>query len=350
MVDPHTARAAAIWTDLEAPSFFTSWGWIGTWLACVPADQPVQLLVVRDGGRIVAAGCFGEHRTMRRGFVPIRSLHLNTTGTQRFDELIVEYNGLTGSEPTLLALLDRLCEDVAWDELVLPGVREESFGGIAELDGRYRLAFDRKSPVYFVDLEPVRAKGYLPLLSSNTRNQVKRAQKTAGATTLDVARDPAEAIEIYEELRALHTAVWRERGHPGAFTDPWIDRFHRRLIATRFPAGEIQLLRVRSGAVTHGCLYNFVWRGRVLQYQTGFRPTTDSKDKPGYVCHTAAIEHCAAMGMGVYDFLAGEHRYKDSLSTGNAQLVWAKVQRRRLRFALEDRLVDLVRNMRNRSS
>jgi len=350
LVDPYSSRAAAIWTDLDAPSFFTSWGWIGTWLACLPSDRRVQLLVVRERGGIVGAGCLGEHRTLRRGVVPIRSLNLNSTGVQRFDELVIEYNGLTGAEPPLLALLDQLSAMTGWDELALPGVREDSFGGIAALEGRYRLAIERRSPVYFVDLEAVRAKGYLPLLSSNTRTQVKRAQKTAGSITLEVAQDAGHAIEIYEELRALHTAGWRERGQPGAFTDPWIDRFHRRLIATRFHAGEIQLLRVRSGAVTHGCLYNFVWRGRVLQYQTGFRPSTDSRDKPGYVCHTAAIEHCAATGVGIYDFLAGDHRYKDSLSTGNAQLVWCKVQRPRWRFALEDRLVDLVRSVRNKRS
>ena len=63
-----------------------------------------------------------------------------------------------------------------------------------------------------------------------------------------------------------------------------------------------------------------------------------------------SIEHGAATGLGVYDFLAGDHRYKDSLSTGNGQLVWCKVQRPRWRFSLEDRLVDLVRSVRNRRS
>lgn len=348
MVNPYSARAADVWTSLPAPSFFTSWGWIGTWLAALP-HRNVQLVVLREGSHVVAAGCLGELRTFRRGVVPIRSLHLNSVGIERFDDLIIEYNGFTGREPRLLDLLDRLAGELAWDELVLPGVRESSFGGIADLEGRYRLVFERRSPVRFVDLEASRAKGYLAQLSSNTRQQVKRAQKIAGAVTLDVARDPAEAIAVYDELRVLHTAMWRDKGHPGAFTDPWVDRFHRQLIASRFSAGEIQLLRVRTGAITHGCLYNFVWRGRVLQYQTGFRPAADSKDKPGYVCHTAAIEHCAASGLSVYDFLAGDHRYKDSLSTGNAELVWCKVQRPRWRFALEDRLVDLVRHVRRRS-
>ncbi len=345
------AGAEAAYREIDAPSFFTSWGWIGNWLACLPADRAPRLLIARqaswspgarDGDRI-GIGCLAERRTLRRGVVPIRSLHLNVTGVPRLDELTIEYNGLAGHEPPLADLLAAL--PGSWDEVELPGVLETAFGGLAVPD-RYRLVVERRSPVYFVDLETVRTKGYLAQLSSSTRSQVRRAQKAAGAITLELAGDPAHAIAIYDELRALHTAQWRERGHPGAFTDPWIDRFHRRLIATRFPAGEIQLARVRSGTATLGCLYNFVWRGRVLQYQTGFRPSTDSRDKPGYVCHTAAIEHCAAAGLAVYDFLAGDHRYKDSLSTGNTSLLWVRVQRKRWRFALEDRLVELVRTVR----
>ncbi len=348
LADPYAPQIAAMWSGLEARSYFTSWGWISTWLACLPSDRAPRALIVRDGDR-VGIGCLGERRMLRRGVMPVRSLHLNTTGVPRLDELTIEYNGLAGAEPPLADLLVGLDRLQTWDELALPGVPDDVFGGLAAVPAGYRLVVGNRSPVCFVDLEAVRARGYLPQLSSGTRSQVRRAQKAAGAITLEVARDPAEAIAIYDELRVLHTAQWRERGHSGAFTDPWIDRFHRRLILDRFEAGEIQLIRVRTGAATLGCLYNYIWRGRVLQYQTGFRGSVDARDKPGYVCHTAAIEHCAHSGHAVYDFLAGDHRYKHNLSTRNTHLVWCTVQRSRWRFALEERVVKLVRTVRNQS-
>lgn len=348
LFDPYSRDAARIWASVEAPSFFTSWGWIENWLACLPADQVPRLAVFRDGDR-VGVGCLGHRQLLRRRVIPTRSLHLNTTGVQRLDDLIIEYNGLAGSEPSLDAFLAALPEP--WDEVVLPGIRESSFGsGLATLGDRWRVEIERTSPVYHVDLAAVRKDGYLAQLSSSTRSQVRRAQKAAGAIEVEIARTAAHAIEIYEELCALHIAQWRARGKPGAFADAWLDRFHRRLIATRFDAGEIQLVRVRTGAATLGCLYNFVYRGRVLQYQTGLRGSEEGKDKPGYVCHTAAIEHCAAAGLEVYDFLAGDHRYKKSLSTGNDTLLWCKVQRPRWRFALEDKLLELVRTVRSKRS
>jgi hypothetical protein len=45
-----------------------------------------------------------------------------------------------------------------------------------------------------------------------------------------------------------------------------------------------------------------------------------------------------------YDFLAGGSRYKQSLATDARQLVWFRIQKPRLRFALED----LARAVRDR--
>jgi CelD/BcsL family acetyltransferase involved in cellulose biosynthesis len=344
LIDPRDAER--IWAELSPPSFFTSWGWIENWLACLPSDHTTHLAVVRDGDRI-GAGLLGELRVLRRGVIPIRSLHLNGCGVQRFDDVIIEYNGFIGAEPALrdlLAALPRGC-----DELELPGVRESAFGGLVVDGTGWSFEVEKRSPAYFVDLEAARG-GYLAKLSSQTRSQIRRAQKAAGTLAVEVATDLAQAISIYDELCALHIAQWRARGHPGAFADPWLDRFHRRLIAKRFAAGEIQLVRVRAGTSTLGCLYNFVWGGRVMQYQTGFRGSDDARDKPGYVCHTATIEHCASQGFAVYDFLAGDHRYKRSLSTGNDTLLWCRVRRPRWRFKIENRLVSLVRAVKSRSS
>jgi CelD/BcsL family acetyltransferase involved in cellulose biosynthesis len=170
------------------------------------------------------------------------------------------------------------------------------------------------------------------------RAQLRRAQRGFGELSLDVAADEREAADIYGELVRLHGLRWRARGQPGAFADPWFDRFHRRLIAERFRHGEIQLLRLRAGATTLGCLYNLVAGGRVLFYQSGLESFADPHLKPGYLCHAAAIRHNAAAGHAVYDLLAGASRYKQSLATDEVELVWARIQRPLCRFAIEERV------------
>src|SRR5262249_11203404 len=151
-----------------------------------------------------------------------------------------------------------------------------------------RVRNDGRVPAPTVDLEKVRgAVDYLKLLGGSTRSQIRRSQKLYGARgklALEVAASLDQARSMFDELVALHRHGWRGRGEAGASL-PFVHDFPRRLIGRRFTAGEIQLLRVRAGDTTVGCLYNFVSRGEVLFYQSGLAYETDGKLKPGLVCH-----------------------------------------------------------------
>ncbi|MBL9013553.1 MAG: GNAT family N-acetyltransferase [Myxococcales bacterium] len=345
LVDFRSPEVERIWRDLDdqaSRSFFTSWGWMENWLACLPRDEAPELAVLRDQARPVSAFFLRRAARVRLGVVKSRALYFNITGNRQLDELVVEYNGLVGREVSIGVLMDSLPLD--WDELFLPALRPDAFGGLSELVFRgFKVRIERTVPVHFVELARVREQGYLKLLGGQTRSQVKRAQREAGDVKLELASDVASALAIYEEMVQLHQASWKARGEPGAFADPWFDRFHRRLIAKRFAHGDIQLLRLSNQHGPIGALYNFVHRGKVLQYQSGFASFENKHLKPGFLAHTAAIEHAAAAGREVYDFLAGDVRYKKSLGTASTQLTWAKVQRLRLRFLVEDRLRDIVR-------
>jgi CelD/BcsL family acetyltransferase involved in cellulose biosynthesis len=118
---------------------------------------------------------------------------------------------------------------------------------------------------------------------------------------------------------------WSRRGKPGAFADPAIRRFHRSLIATGLPRGEVDLLRIAAGGADVGFLYNFRWQGRVHAYQSGFYYPDNPQQKPGLTCHALAIEAYRAEGMRCYDFLAGDDRYKTSLAPDLVRLHWLEL-------------------------
>lgn len=328
-------------------SFFVSWGWMENWRACVPREQVPQLAVFRDGPDAVAAFFLKRLDVARFKVVGSRALFMNATGIPRFDNLCIEYNGLAGRELSIGRVIDALPEE--WDELFLPGLRPAAFGGLTEAVHRgFRVRIDREVPAYLVDLARVREDGYLPLLGSQTRAHLRRARREAGEIELEVAGSIPHALSIYDELISLHQKAWRAKGEPGSFADPWFVDFHRRLISRRFPRGEIQLVRLRSDQGTLGTLYNFVYRGRVLQYQSGLAEMANKHLKPGFLAHAAAIEHAASAGLAIYDFLAGDMRYKKSLSTDRSTMIWARAQRQRFRFLVEDQLRGVVRSFRAR--
>ena len=101
---PPLSILAREWQALEAistASFFTSWRWIGTLLASVPAARHPSLLRGVVQGETVALALLGAAVTRRRhGLIQTRSRHLNEVGEPSFDALTIEHNGiLAGAAP-----------------------------------------------------------------------------------------------------------------------------------------------------------------------------------------------------------------------------------------------------------
>ncbi len=337
--DPHVER---IWQSLEATarsSYFLSWGWIQSWLAALPAHERPALAVIEDAGIPQAAFFLAQRKVRRNLVIPSNALYFNATGSPRLDELGIEHNGMLaapGARRSLAGVLDLLPGD--WDELYVPALDRYAFDDLgapsSPLATRYRVRFEREVTVPFVDLDAVRGVdgGYAALLPASTRTQLSRSKSLIGRIDVEVAHDEQVAQDIYDELLRLRARRWAA----GGASEPRLERFHRGLIRERLPHGEIQLMRISSGGTTLGCLYNFVYRGRVIFYQCGLARFEDAHVKPGYLCHAAAIDYNALAGHSFYDLLGGQAKYKANLATGSHRRVWLRVQRPTAKLSLED--------------
>lgn len=336
--------ARALWRKLATSAgYFSSEGFLDAWLDALPIAVRPRLVAIVRQDRPVALFLSGARKVVRHGFLPSRVRYLNTSGDPRYDEITLEHNAVLVEPRTELGLGDLLAaHGDDWDEIELPALDKHRFPGSALTErlasARVQLLREVESP--YVDLSRARAApgGYLGLLSSGTRAQIRRAERGWGDVRLELARETSQALDVLSELVELHQRHWGALGQPGAFADPWFLGFHRALVEQRFSHGEVQLVRVASAKGTIGCLYNFVWQGRVSFYQGGLASSDDPRLKPGYVCHARVVELCAALGCSVYDFMGGGSRYKRSLATDAETLVWARVQRPLLRFDLEQRL------------
>ncbi len=344
---PPPAALEPEWRALEAvarPSFFTSWAWIGTLLAAVPAASRPLLLRGRAQGETVALALLGSAVTTRRhGLVRSRSLYLNETGDPRFDAMTIEHNGILTAGESEPAVLDAL---LGWfagrrrdaDELSLSGsLRRLSEAALAS---RGLLCREIALPSYSIELDRLAAgSGALdPVLSANARQQLRRAFRrfeAQGPLSLREAMTAAEAQDWFTGLKALHCASWARRGIAHSFSGGFFEPFHRLLIERGFAEGAIQMIEVRAGARAIGYLYNFRHQGRVYAYQSGFADA-DPRERPGAVTHALAIGHSSRAGLRIYDFMAGHNRLKASFATCCEPMLWQVVQQPRLAFRLED--------------
>lgn len=314
--------------DRSDASFFLSWPWVETWLA--HTSGPVHLVRVAREGETVALALLSERR-LGLGPLALRTLHLHATGDPAADRVAIEYNDLLAARgfevAARITLLDRLLGSGRRRGLRavhLPMV-DPCLEAAADAAGlRFRRRAESRCAI--VDLEAIRRFGadYFGRLSSSTRQQIRRAARLygeRGALAIEAAGDVAEALAWLEPLAALHEARFRAKGLEGAFGVPGFLDFQRRLVARAWPEGTVELLRVRAGAEPIGYLYNFRWRGWVGYYTSGFVYEADNRLKPGLVAHWLAIERYLAEGARLYDFMAGESRYKASLAEPGPVLV-----------------------------
>jgi CelD/BcsL family acetyltransferase involved in cellulose biosynthesis len=318
------AELGARWRDLEqraAPSFFQSWTWVGC-LAEQRFPDPI-LVEATEAGRTVALAMFNR---VRRWVGPA-VLHLGASGTPELDCPYVEQNGVLAEAGCAEELTELCLRAVAGrHDLVLPGVGEPALGAIRRVARRVRVVRSQASP--FVDLAPLRATGsdYIAGRSTNTRQQIRRSDRfyeRQEPIEVERAGSVATAHAMLDELAALHQAAWTARGQPGSFARPFFKRFHRELIAVGVPRGEMALLKVSCSGAIIGILYNFMHHGRMLAYQSGFAyPAGAPQAKPGLTCHCRAIRFAINQGLDIYDFLAGEDRYKRSLADLSHRQIW----------------------------
>jgi CelD/BcsL family acetyltransferase involved in cellulose biosynthesis len=334
------------WRTLEEvarPSFYTSWRWIGTLLAAVPAAHRPKLLRGAARGETVGLALLGAGVTRRRhGLVRSRALYLNETGDPRFDSITMEHNGILAPVGREATVFDSA---IAWfadlgdmaDELYISGSDLRLSETTVEGQGLSRS--ETSVPSYSLDLGLLSASGGepYPVLGANARQQLRRALRhfeSYGPLQLSAAATTAEALAFFTELKALHSASWERRGRRHAFSGEFFEPFHRLLIERNFATGGTQLLRASAGGRAIGYLYNFRLRDRIYAYQSGFADA-NRQERPGIVTHALAIQHAFQSGARVYDFMAGGNRLKESFSTHCEPMLWQVVQQPRLAFRLE---------------
>jgi CelD/BcsL family acetyltransferase involved in cellulose biosynthesis len=270
----------------------------------------------------------------RRGPFLVRTLHLGTAGEPHGEGVYVEYNRLLVDVRDRAAFARAVIATVhrqsRWEELRLDGFVPEDAEALRAAEPRLR---STRLPCPVMDLGAVRADGgtVLDHLRSSVRWRIRRSVRALGPVDVEWASDIGTALEIFDELVALHQARWAAAGRPGAFASGRVIAFHRDLIPAMLERDEVMLFRARAAGDTIGCLYGHVEDGRLLSYQSGFARFVDNRIKPGLAVHALCMEACLERGLSEYDLLAEADRYKQELATTQRELIWAYAPRLRPR-------------------
>ena len=328
--------------------FFLSWDWIGGWIET--ARICPAILVGRCDRRVVLLATLMPATRRSAAGIAIHGLHLNATGAPALDIITVEYNGFL-VEQGLEGLYEAAAIRFLTSGIVVAGHRRDELHmktaaapiDSAIIESGVGFSEAQAKPSYRIDLDAVRATGkpYLDTLSANTRQQIRRSMRLyeqRGALIATRAKTADQALIWLDELGVLHQVYWVARGEAGGFANPYFVEFLRHMLRTGLAKGTVELFRVSAGDQAIGYVYNFVYRGQVYAYLTGILYEDDGKLKPGLVNHVLAIEAHLTEGAAIYDFMAGDNRYKSNLGKAGPDMFYFIVQRRTLALRLENAL------------
>jgi CelD/BcsL family acetyltransferase involved in cellulose biosynthesis len=345
------AQLAQRWQALEQQGqqgqqgqghFFQSWMWVHARLAAAPA--PTLVLEVFQDSQLIGLAFARLKRVWRKGFLPVTLLYFNDFGRPEHDVVCVEHNDFLWAQGVSPSQRQAVWQAVL--NLPAPGftglfVRSASAQAHSDLQTLgYGVHKESFGPTHGVDLIAVqRAGGLLPLLSANTRQQIRRSARLyeeRGTLKFDIAQSTEQALAFYHALCKLHQLRWQARAQPSITDYPAQLAMHQRLIAAGVPTKAVVLARISAGEVDIGYLFLTCWQGRVDFYLGALCYEDEPRLKPGLMAHWLAIEHFAAQGFGYYDFLAGHNQAKQQLGTPGPSLDSLIVRKKRWIFVLED--------------
>ncbi len=325
-----TAAVAPVWQTLESELASTgltnSWAWTECWLDAYGATVPHWFVIATRDGHPVGAALLTRGRKQRRGPLPIRTIHLGTSGEEPGRGVWVEYNRV----------------------LVHPKYRDAFFAELLSVPGALPLSADVLALDGF-ELEdiPQSARGKMQIrekvcrvarlndaptllesFDGDTRRKLRKNSKkftdAFGDLAVEWIDSVPRALIVFDEMVEHHQRRWTAAGEAGAFADTRFTSFHRLLIERTLGSGQVVMARTTAGETLVGIFYGFIENDVIYQYQWGLPAFEDNSLSPGFVAGFLVMEEARRRNFSEVNWLAGDSRFKRDMSNGDRTLIWAE--------------------------
>lgn len=310
------AVLAEDWQSLERDAnctVFLTWSWIGRWLAQLRCEYSV--LKATYCGRVVGLAVIVKKTRWVFGVIPVEQWWLNRSGKPEFDQCWIEENKFlinkayqTNVQEAMEAFIR---QQQKWHEFVVGLADDDTQTRFRSLADNSRALIDDVG--YAVDFNQVSDDYLLSVPSRNTRQKLKQSEKlltTQGELEFSVSSDAKIKKLHFKQVQVLHRARWQNTSTPSGFDNPYFSHMLAQLIED--PNVELAWMSINGNVL--GYLINFVYRNKVSFYLSALNKSSDVRIKIGMLLQQKAIQYYQQQGVCCYDFLAGDARYKQSLS------------------------------------
>lgn len=218
-------------------------------------------------------------------------------------------------EAVFRTLLDFLLSDKApqWDRIHICNVPESS----STLSLLPQLVTERGllSETAHEDVCPIITltgsyEDYLNSLDKKQRHELRRKRRRADEHPVEWAivgrgHDIDGAIEAFLDLMAMSSPQKAE-----FLQQPGHRDFFKEMGRVLFDEGYLEINLLKVGDQPAAAMWNFVYRDRMMLYNSGLNPSDYSGVSAGIVLLTYSLEDATKRGYRLFDFLQGDEAYK----------------------------------------
>jgi hypothetical protein len=345
------------WLTLEKKStthFFLSWNWINAWLKIISNNFPLYLVTAKINQKVVGLGIFVERRTAKYVFFRRKEWYLHRTGNDAMDQIWIENNNFLVGDHNKNIILSTIWQQLLKqkpevDEFIIAMQHNSNNAEPAALPLHYTKKKIYTEKGYYLSMVDLKSfDQYLSLLSKNTRQQIKRSiklLKQLGDVQFNVITEENKQWNLLQQSKHWHIEKWQQTSTPSGFCNPLFTDFHKYLIFAKHSPTKSIVASLQIDNELVGCLYCFIDGESVYFYLSTLKPMSDNRIKLGLTIHAFFIEWLIdnAPHITKYDFLAGDARYKKSLTNKQNEYSYLVIQKQSLKFWLEDKL-KLIKN------
>jgi hypothetical protein len=317
-------QLAQKWVTLQGKansSAFIAWFWIKQWLTQKNLSTNNCLCVeVMQKQDTVGLALFGIKTKKVFWGLTFNQYFLHKSGNTKEDQTWIEHNTFLLHKDYEQQLSNEICQALAKiqsiDDIKI-GLSSPHFIDTLNFTG-FKFRTELSSPGYLANLADFTTlEDYLASLSKNTRYHIKRSIKLLNQQSplrLALALDTDEKDKVLKSIADLHRVKWRSTVYGSGFDNPCFYAFHQALIQDNQSSQNCRLYTLYQNDTALGHVYLLTQGDRWTFYLSALNFNPDNRIKVGLVIHCLIIEQAIKQGVMVYDFLAGEAQYKNSLS------------------------------------
>lgn len=299
--------------DSRSDCLFLTWEWLYTWSHRLGARRRLEVVTVREAGRLLGAAPLALRLPSARRCMPVRSLEFLGTGTVGSDYLdIIARRGREEEViEALAAYLDGARRPILMAQLDASGSVAARLALVLGARG-WDTSLANTDVCPYVRFGAAGWDGYYRSLGRRHRRSLR--QKEHGAERLHrveftVAESEPERARAFAAFVDLHYRRWRGARRSQALSGSAIVSFHDGFSRIALARGWLRLSVLSFDARPVAAIYGFAYGRRFYYYQAGFDPGF-SRFSVGSMCLEKSMQSALAEGAEEYDFLHGAEPYK----------------------------------------